>query len=255
MRVLKKWVKNRIDLTGYEIQRKKNPARLNRFSHKPSAGSILEMIGPTGIGKSTLFASLIDELGKNWFLPRHASELLLSSLDHDAELTYTLRRLLMRKVTRLYQESNDFWIFSGLLNYSVKVARTDILMRSGFQRGYALDEGVFQVFADELLELEKGAQQRLCTGRYLVLLNARDPNTIAKRAFRRHEDRLLRGHFQHPTTFDMQRKRAIKAMSLYSKVAESAQDCGVKVLRLFAEDDVSKSREAVLEFSRRIGRA
>lgn len=251
-RQLKRIVRTGFDLVGYNIERKKNPDRLKKYSHRPSSGSILEMIGPSGVGKSTLFTSIIDELEKDWFQPHHASDLVLSSLDYDAELTEVHRQLLLKKAIRFDKEGHDFWVLGGVLSYGAKVASTNILMRSGFHRGFALDEGLFQVFANELLELDVCARQRLCVGRYLVLLNARDPNTIAKRAFLRHKNRLLRGHFQHPTTIDKQREHAIKAMSLYEKVAEIAQDCGVEVLRLFAEDEDSENRQAILTFARKI---
>lgn len=236
MAVFKYLINSGLGVMGYEIRRKPNQSSLSRFSPRPSAGRILEMIGPPGVGKSTLFFSLAEELKKNWFLPHHASQLTLTTLEHDNELMRIHDRLLLKKSLRLSEGSADFWVFSGRLTYGAKVARNNIFMRSGFQRGFVLDEGLFQVVPGEFLELDKCEQRYLCAGRCLVHLSARNPDRIARQAMCRYEEQLLRGQFHHPTTFAEQSERAAKDIPLYMKVAERVQKSGGEVLNIFVED-------------------
>jgi energy-coupling factor transporter ATP-binding protein EcfA2 len=251
MKRLRDKVKRSIGRLGYEIKRKKNQDRLYKYSPTHSAGHILELMGPSGIGKSTLLSSVSGTLGKSWFLPRHALELELSSLEHDPALMNVHRTLLVRKAANSGKDGSDFWLVAGAHTYSAHVARTDILMHAGFPRGFALDEGLFQVFSKHIPGLDADQWELLAAGRLLVHLSARDPDTIADRAMRRYEERVRRGLFQHPKDFDTLRKRAVTSIAKYAQLADLARQHGIEVIDLYAEDPVPANGRALLDFATR----
>lgn len=255
MRRLRGWARSWFDRAGFEVRRKQDPARLTRVPPSATAGAILEMTGPSGIGKSTLFHGLLDALEDSWFLPWHAAALQPAPTEVNAGLAVGHRSLLLAMARRLDDEAADFWTVAGSLRYAAAVASTDVLIRGDFRRGFALDEGVFQVFAPEIPALDGSARNRLCAGRLLVHLTARDPETVAERSMRRHEDRRRRGLAQRPTSLAAQRAIAEQALALHARVVETVRVHGVEVLELLAEDPEARNRQAILDFARNRGAA
>lgn len=235
---------------GYELRRLPGRRRPEHADPRPCAGRILELIGPSGVGKSTLFRSASQDLAGDWFLPCDAAELVLDRLDQPPELMEVQRRLLFAKAQRLHRESRDFWVFAGRLRYGAQVAERDLLMRRRLPRGFALDEGLFQVFAEELVELDDADWSLAVQRRALVVLLADDADVVAVRALERHRERLAGGQFRHPTTLDALRRKAERSGACFRRLAARAQASGNEVLLLRAEDAPAANRERLMAFAR-----
>lgn len=237
---------------GYELRRKPDQRRLERADPKRSAGRILEMVGPSGIGKSTLFNAVSQDLGRDWFLPRDAAELVLDRLDGASALEAVQRQLLFAKAQRLQRESFDFWVFAGRLRYGAQVAERDMLMRRPRVRGFALDEGLIQVFSQELMDLDDADWALALQQRALVVLLAEDSDVVAARALERHRKHLALGLFRHPTTRDALRRQAEKSAECIRRVAARAEASGNKVLHLRAEEAPAMNRDRLLAYAEMI---
>ena len=240
---------------GYEVRRGYDPKTLKAFSNKPSAGKILEFIGPSAVGKSTLFYSVTDELEKDWFLPHHATS--LSDIAFDGTKSYfdVHRQLLLERVARISRNEKDFWTFATSIGYGSRVAKMDILMRRDFPRGFALDEGMFQVFSGDFHTLKNDDLEKIYSGRSLVFMSAREADTIAKRKMVRYEQMLSTGHLPRTTNYADMLARSESSIKHFSSFAENAKKFGADIITIFAEDSDHENRQTVLEFSKTINRS
>ncbi|MEP1356261.1 MAG: hypothetical protein ABJX32_04315 [Tateyamaria sp.] len=258
MKSLKTWLKKetkaRIGSLGYELRREYNPDSLKKFSRKRSAGKVLEFIGPSGIGKSTLLYAIRGELSKDWFLPHHAASLFHVAFKETDNSFDSHRQLLLNRVARIDRNQRDFWTLATSVRYGAQVASTDIAIRSDFPRGFVLDEGLFQIFSGDFSELDKGALEKLCAGRSLVFLSAHRPETIAERRMARN-GRRHSGADRSREDVSGQSARAEISLQHFSSFADKMRDLGADVLTLFAEDENALNLEKVLDFSKRICRS
>ena len=71
MSMIKKVINKIVKSAGYQINRLPVHRFENFESKNQSAGVVVELIGPTGIGKTTLFKSLHSTLAEDWYFRGH----------------------------------------------------------------------------------------------------------------------------------------------------------------------------------------
>ena len=188
-------------------------------------------------------------------MPHHAKNLALSGLDHDRGLEEINRELLMQRHLDLHREGNDLWICAGRMSYAARIAQMDILIRGGvhrkFPRGFALDEGACQVFAEQALKLNMADWTRFLENRLLVLLEAQNPETVANRTLRRRSDWAEQNQFKHPASPEQIMAQAARSIQIYSDFVDRAERSGTPLLRLSAEAHRDENRTRIMEFEAR----
>lgn len=67
---------------GYTLQRVPNPNRLSGATVSGTGGSVIEFIGASGVGKSTLCDALLSSCREVWFSKNDLNDLVLRDLDY-----------------------------------------------------------------------------------------------------------------------------------------------------------------------------
>jgi hypothetical protein len=164
---------------------------------RASRGHLVELIGPTGVGKTHLYAHLLPEIGDQW-LSRRQVRPLMKDCDPFAELDGALATLvedlLAWKHQNIWALDIPLWRKVALLQYVTREMALDIYARASVipLAGMFADTGLTHNFAAELLRWHEQcadpsgteALRAFLRGRSIILLDA-DADTILKNLKRR----------------------------------------------------------------------
>ncbi len=141
---------------GYDIRKVPHlsHARANR-----SKGHIIEMIGPSGVGKSTVYNSLFGEYKKDWYTRsqlRPVAEVNNEFIRlEDRFLNEIYSTLLKDKVNNLFSRNYSLQKKYQLLKFMNDEVAVDIIANSQLlNKGLFSDEGLTHNFGEELIALE-----------------------------------------------------------------------------------------------------
>lgn len=230
---------------GIGVHRLPGSLDLQRRAHSPSAGRVLEFVGPGGAGKTTVFDAAAGRLRARWFLTRHALQLAAPG-PADPALEAIHRRLFFAKTRNAEDYGWDIVTTAEIVRYSALVMEKNLFLMSGrYPRGFALDEGICRFYPEEIPALPPVQAARLLAGRALVMVRPDAPETVMARHAARHAAR-------DGATADAGRLRARveKDMRLFDRLAGVARAQGCPVLTLRAEDPCDANAGRVLAFER-----
>ena len=234
-----------INSAGYDLSRKRSPSRLLAPPITDTRGTILEFVGPSGIGKSTLCAEFYAAIGKNWFSKEDLDDLILQDLDYPEDLQKDLNELLLRKAIR-HCNADDLWVAAGKLKYASFILEKDLLMRRVFSRGFIIDEGLFHNFSRDIIKLSPDSLRRLASGRALVFVEASSGKTVAERYMERYRQRSARG-FKHPTSFQQVEEESDSYLSTFRSLYQAVSKI-CPCLRINVEDGFEENLRQVKAF-------
>jgi len=247
----KKIIKSLVGATGFTIRRVPNPNRLLKGGRE-TGGFVVEFIGASGIGKSTLCDALYATCSGRWFSKDELDDLILGDLDYPTELQEILKDLLLARTKRVHSFSKDLFVMANKMQYANKTALKEVLMRRIAARGFMLDEGTLQVFGSEICELPASKLRVLFGRRAVILLDTRDAELLAERYMKRHGQRLSRGKFQHPKSADRISSSAHQVLDSHRRVYELAIENACLGLHLYAEDGFEQNLSDLKAFEAKV---
>jgi hypothetical protein len=164
---------------------------------RASRGHLVELIGPTGVGKTHFYAHLLPEIGDQW-LSRRQVRPLMKDRDPFAELdgpvAALVENLLAWKQEYIWALDMPLWRKVALLQYVLRETALDIHARASVipVAGMIADTGITHNFAAELLRWHEQcadpsgteALRAFLRGRSIILLDA-DADTILNNLRRR----------------------------------------------------------------------
>ncbi len=154
---MKTFLRNIINLAGYDI--KKLPSKNIESRYKTGKPLKIEFVGPSGIGKTTLYKELIKLRTKRdkWlsadeFIQHH------TKLKNNHYISEPFAELLELKTKRVLLGKKDHSIFRkmGLLSYFYKILKKDLIFKR-YNKDFKIimDEGVVHNFTNEFIDLSK----------------------------------------------------------------------------------------------------
>ena len=230
--------------------------RARRKVDRGTAGWCLELVGPSGVGKSATLASLDPTIMRRWLSRREIGRLpadpRIPSLDGDEVDSHVHAHILFERIAHLRTKGRDSAEVARFLSYMALVVLNDLKIRQGTMRaGALLDEGLCQIFGQEVAALDAADFAGLMQNRGLVALVTRDPGRVVDQI----EDRAARSHRRsiHSGRSPEDLAEAIRiGIARTLEITERAAECGAPTLVLQAEDGLDHNAACLARFADRI---
>jgi energy-coupling factor transporter ATP-binding protein EcfA2 len=171
-------VKKLINAIGFDIRR--HPAVKNEpIRSCKTRNTIIELIGPSGIGKTTLLKMVSKHLRYPWNLSYTTDKRKISKASKKLDDLY--HKILFRKISSLYEQEKEVDRFAKLSAFFIKRMLEDRHLKYSEildNGGWFLDDGFCHSFTAEILQLlgnkecDDEAFMFLFENRNFILLNA-----------------------------------------------------------------------------------
>ena len=231
---------------------------------RPSVGHVIELIGPSGVGKTYFYNYLRFELEGNWFFRNEVKRVSnykgsSFSLLQEQDALF-IECLLKKKHENVFSGKGALQRKVSLYDFFIKEISADVYFRhTTLARGLFSDEGVTHNFSREILwyheQLNEGVEkkqhdvlQRFFDNRSVILYEAPTTQIIKNLKTRSSQKPGAANDWFHyagekEVTEFIERSKASKR-----KVLAVLQQYGVDVLTLDATKDLDSNKEKVLEF-------
>lgn len=241
---------------GWELKRaQRSLAVLSAESAKSTAGSILEIVGTQGVGKTTLNDRVYHAIRDRWFA-RGDVDFKGPSEVGCGQIESLHRDLYFQKVERIRQERHDPWKTVTLARQMSAIAFESLMISTQkYPRGFLLDEGLFKNFPDEVMEVGAEEAMPLWSSRAFVHLRASDPTVAAERYTKRVAQRRESGAAQHEYSAAEVVARVESDTATYDRMCAQAERLGRPVLVLDASQSIDASVESMLAFESSLARS
>ncbi len=143
--------------SGFAVSRVSPALRSQSARPRDTKGWLVEFVGPTGVGKSTLFRRVEPMLRRDWFFERHAKGLTGKVVEDEAHAEY-LRRICARRLEDLQADRLRFDRVASIGQRVFEVARLGRVTKSQhLPRGFVIDDGLAHFFAEPICEQDREA--------------------------------------------------------------------------------------------------
>jgi hypothetical protein len=233
---------------GLEVRRRKRIEQLlPGGAHQLTATHIVEFLGPSGIGKSTIFNKSKAKLKYPWNFGYNSELYKMASCEEEIADIY--RQLYWSSLQKVKSKGVNPVNETETIVNIIKRFQADLSMRCvSYTRGFFLAEGVFAYCSASAMELNKVLLKKITVGRSFVLVLPEKTETAVERFVEREKKTGIKRnyfrHLSHEELYEVQ-KRAINKQLEFGQAVERL---GCKVLWLRAEDDVGKNVKKVIEF-------
>jgi hypothetical protein len=263
MRIIKKALRKIFTTAGYEL--KKLPLQLNKIESKHrSSDKIVELIGATGVGKSTLFRNLQDDLRNDWFFKSQLKVEITKSRDHFNLLGIDEQVFIDLLLQEKYKNLNDFKDMNlakktSLYIFFIREMEMDVFARyTPLSKGLFSGDGLTHNFKHEILFLKnindsltnfkKECLRNIFKNRSIIHLDASTEyiiNNLKKRSIEDHGS----GNDWYSYYGQEGITQFVKdAQCNEKKIADIAQYYGSELLYLNAEEPLSIKKELIFNF-------
>jgi uridine kinase len=215
---------------------------------KNTKGFIIEFIGPSGVGKSTLFDAVKNRMQGNWHYREQQKyyKLERSQTLIDGALHWNL---MMAKACNLdILELNGFRKLK-LLKYFSDVVYSDLHMQyCASESGFLLEEGIFHNFSKEINSLQNDEFESLIANRILIYVRPKSNITVVNRIRKRTANT---GHTvaHHIGLSDQELLEIVDSSVIsFDTMIKRAQIFNHPTLTVYAEDDLSYNAGLILKF-------
>ena len=215
-----------------------------------TAGTIVEIVGAQGAGKTTLRNELDKDLKTNWFF-RHDLRHIGPAEDPSGTIERLHRDIYFRRLRHLDETQPDPWKSLTVARQASNVIGQSLtMMTNKFPRGFFLDEGIFNNFPLELANETGKDLTPLWANRAMIYLRTPDPDLIVSRYQGRVETRS-RKHRLHRQRTDSEVREAVRRKTeLFDRVLEKARSLNRPVIVINPADNHGQNIEKILEFEK-----
>jgi len=262
MRLLKRTIHSLLKKLGYrlvKISGKKarsvvvakddedTPSNINVF--------VMEFMGPTGVGKTTLVERIKNQTAAEWYYRENLSS--LTPTERDGVLSGGLHwEILFDRFLRLDGRNLDGYLKTKMMRYLAQVMLHDLHLQNGVpDKGFLLDEGICHNFSKELNALPENEFNKIMAGRALVYLAPKNPSTVVKRIRERAQNSGKMVSHQKGLSDDELCLMAELQMNQFKMLISRARAIGIPVCTVYAEDDFDRNAETILGFEKTLSRS
>ncbi|MCE9683147.1 hypothetical protein [Halomonas alkalisoli] len=246
--LLKKIANKTLLPLGLELHRRKGYLRVRPDKqNQATAGYIVEFLGPSAIGKNTIFNKCKNKLNHAWNYDYDSEKFRSVTLDEILGSAY--KNILCLRLDKVRESSRPILSETEAIINIVKRIQGDISMRGvNYTRGFFLREGLFAYFSSAINDLNKEQLKNLMSNRsFIIILPEKTETAVLRFIERMHTTGKQRNYFSHMSRDELYeaQDRAINTHRKFGLVVESL---GCPVLWLKAEDDVESNAKRVIDF-------
>ncbi|MGB1308626.1 MAG: hypothetical protein ACPG6B_06930 [Oceanihabitans sp.] len=238
-RVFKKFFKKKSVQPSVVVKPKKNL----------SEGRIVEFIGPSGIGKTTLYNTIIKELTSNWINAKNFKEHEYGTANE--ELFAIHWKLLKYKLERVDSFNLGSLEKINLVQYFKQVLLENIKMINvKGKSGYLLEEGLCHNFSIELLNLNEKELKAVLGNRYIISVLPKDTKTVVNQIRKR---TVEGGHTvaHHKNLNDEELEEYCKiSTKAFEKFTNHIQKFNFPLCTLYVEDGIEFNSNKIIDFEK-----
>lgn len=207
------------------------------FDNSLDSKFIIEFIGPSGIGKSTLFKEYFSKADFNFYTQNDIYK-IKSRLDEQNILSNIYKELLFKKHSNLLDRAYNAYVSTVLLNYFTKIVSEDIIIQnSNKDFGFVLEEGIVHNFSMELLQLTNEHLSLLLKNRIIIYMRPENPNLVVQRIKKRANEG---GHIvihHNNKTDDELLNIAKQSVVHFDKLINKIKELDIPCLQIIAEEN------------------
>ncbi len=207
------------------------------FDNSLDSKFIIEFIGPSGIGKSTLFKEYFSKADFNFYTQYDIFKIKYK-LGEQNILSSIYKELLFNKHHNLLERAYNAYVSTELLNYFTKIVSEDIIIQNSHKDfGFILEEGIVHNFSMELLQLTNEHLSLLLKNRIIVYMRPENPNLIVQRIKKRANDGGHTVIHHNNKTYEELLNIAIQSIVIFDKLIDKLKELNIPYLQIIAEEN------------------
>ncbi len=217
-----------------------------------TTGNIVEFLGPSGVGKSTLLEALKHHTVGEWYYRDNIPQLKLREREDnlDGALHW---EMLHAKFMYMDKRSLNGFRKAKLMNYHTQVVMNDLQLRYGMSaRGFLLDEGLCHNYSREVGALSDADFISIMSDRALVYVKPNEISTVVKRIRQRTQNGGHTVTHHVGLSDDELCSVAEKSVDSANALTRRAKEMDIPVCIVFAEDSIEDSIGSLLRFEQHI---
>ncbi len=223
--------KDVLESSGFALQRVPRTKDLSPSQRRLTRGRLIEFVGPSAIGKSTVFQKIKPQLKDDWLFEYH-TRLPETNLECENDFLKVLRKVYVARIDRLCASGIDLTQNVSIVKRLCEVVNCSILaMTHDFPRGFVFDEGLAHFFAEQIIALDDEAAAEILKRMSLVFILPTKTDTLVERRLLRHTSENV----------DTVRTQAEKELQIYWSLVAICTRCGIDHIVLNAENSVQEN--------------
>lgn len=136
---------------GFDVVRVPPAARTLASETCHTQGWLVELVGPSGVGKTTLKQQVAPKLQGEWFFEQHAKG-LLGQVSEDPTLAAYIKTLMAGRLDRLAKLDAPLEHIAMIGQRVCEVVRLGLVSKAeGLPRGFLMDDGMLHFFAEQII--------------------------------------------------------------------------------------------------------
>jgi hypothetical protein len=162
---------------GFPVSKVPPAARTLTAEPRDTQGWLVEFVGPSGVGKTTLRQQVAPALRKDWFFEHHAKG-LLGHIPEDTTTAAYIKRLFAGRLEDLQSLDLPLERIAATSQRVCEVVRLGLVTKClDLPRGFIMDDGLLHFFAGQVLEQDRDATEAFLDRTAFIFLLPDEPDT------------------------------------------------------------------------------